>query len=142
MENLPTAAATTTVPPRRYPLFLVGAFLLLLGPAIYAVQIGLKHLQTPWYVPILATVGVLFMALSVWQRRGLGRSVGLVLGVLVCAFLWFFVVGTKTPTYEGPAQAGSVVPAFATTLADGTSFTNENLQKGTPTALIFFRGRW
>jgi hypothetical protein len=39
-------------------------------------------------------------------------------------------------------QPGVQVPAFTTALADGTEFTNSDLQKGTRTALIFFRGRW
>jgi hypothetical protein len=94
-------------------------------------------------VPILATVGVLLMALSVWQRRGILRWIGLVLFVLLCGFEWFtLVVGTKTPNYDGPARRDHQVPAFATTLADGKSFTDNDLQKGIPTVLVFFRGRW
>ena len=34
------------------------------------------------------------------------------------------------------------IPAFATSLADGKSFTEKDLATGIPTVLLFFRGRW
>jgi len=144
MENLQPATAAKTAPPRRWPLFSVGVLLFFLGPAIYAVQLGLmKNLGLPWYLPTLASIGVLLMAASLWQRRGVLRSVGLVVFVLVCGLEWFGVlVGPKTPVYTGPAQIGRKLPTFATTLADGRAFTDKDLENGSPTALVFFRGRW
>ena len=129
---------------RRWPFFLIGVLLFLLGPAIYVVQLWLSHLgTTPWYMPILATVAVLLMAVSVWRRRGIVRWAGLILFVVLCALAWFhLLVGTRTPLYTGPAQASHKVPAFATTLADGSAFTDKDLEKGMPTVLLFFRGRW
>ena len=37
---------------------------------------------------------------------------------------------------------GEKLPAFATKLADGTSFTDKNLEGGQTSALVFFRGHW
>ncbi len=48
----------------------------------------------------------------------------------------------KLPAYAGPAQAGQTLPAFRTTLADGRAFTEQDLQDGAFSVLVFFRGRW
>ena len=143
MENLQTMTAAVSAPPRRRPLFSLGVLLFFLGPLIYTVQFQLKHLVTPWYAPILATLGVLFMVASVWQRRGVWRIGGLVLFAAVCGLEWFFLVAAaKDPVYTGPAQPGRKAPAFSTTLANGQSFTDKDLELGTSTVLVFFRGRW
>jgi hypothetical protein len=143
MANLQPDTAKTSASPQRWPFLFFGILLCLLGPIIYGVRFGQYHLETPWYVPALTTVGVLFMVVSVWQRRGVLRSVVLVLFILVCCFEWFFVVVVaKTPLYTGPALPGHKMPTFATTLADGKTFTNKDLEAGTSTVLIFYRGRW
>lgn len=144
MENQVPA----TVPPRRWPLFLagLGIFILavVLGPTIYFVQMAQdRNLSTPWHMPILATVGVLLMAASVVQRRGIWRSAGLGVFALLCGFLWFFVaVLTKTPPYEGPAVYGAKVPVFSAAHADGRAFTDKDLLGTDRTVMLFFRGRW
>ena len=141
MENVPSDTAVS-VPPRRWPLFLMGVLLFLLGPAIYVVQVILGRLEMPWHVPVLSAVGVLLMAASVLQRPGVWRSMGLVLFALLCGLQWFFVlVVAKTPPYEGP-QVSDKVPAFAATYADGRAFTNKDLEDGKPTVLLFYRGHW
>jgi hypothetical protein len=142
VENVPTAPVVSASP-RRPPWFLLGVLLFLLGPIIYAVQFNMKRLTTPWYVPILATVGVLFMILSVRRRRGILRISGLVLFVLFCGYEWFtMLVTTRVPAYTGPAQSGQPIPAFTATLANGRPFTATDLRNGTPTVLLFFRGHW
>src|SRR5438876_1300183 len=119
---------------RRRPLFLLGVLLFLLGPVLYVVLFSLKHLGLPWYVPVLGTVGVVLMFLSVWQRPGILRGAALILFVLLCAGEWFVgLVLTRTPAYAGPARVGSKLPVFATALADGTAFTNKDLESGVPT---------
>ena len=129
--------------PRRRPLFMLGVLLFLLGPVLYAVQFSMKHLVTPWYLPILATIGVLFMLVSVQQRRGVLRIAVLALFTLMCGFEWFMLlVGTRVPPYTGPAQLGLKLPAFNAALADGQTFTDKDLEKNIPTVLVFFRGRW
>jgi hypothetical protein len=143
MENHPTGTVTAARPTRHWPLFLLGVLLFVAGPAIYAVEFQMKHLKTPWYAPIMATAGVLLMAVSVIQRRGILRIVGLVLFALLCGLEWLtLLVGMATPSYSGPAQAGKKVPAFATALADGKAFTDKDLEDGKHTVLLFFRGRW
>ncbi len=143
MENHQPETTGPIAPPRRWPLFAAGILLFFLGPVIYALQFRAHQLETPWHAPILATAGVLFMAASAWQRRGIWRSVGLGLFVVLCGFEWFMVViGIATPTYTGPAQPGHTIPAFATTLASGEEFTTNDLENGVPTVLLFFRGRW
>jgi hypothetical protein len=142
MENVPSNTALNA-PPRSWPLFLSGVLLFVLGPAIYFVQISLGHLDMPWHLPVLAAVGVLFMAASVLQRRGVWRSVGLVLFALICGLEWYLVlVAGKTPPYDGPAKVGYKVPEFAATYADGRAFTNKDLEDGKPTVLLFYRGHW
>ena len=83
------------------------------------------------------------MVLSLGQRRGILRIITLILFVALCGAEWFFLlVLTKTPAFTGPAQPGARLPVFAATLADGTSFTNADLQKGTSSVLVFYRGHW
>ncbi len=139
-------AQTTNVGVRRrgrWPLFLVGVVLFLAGPVVYSQRFNAGDLRMPWYLPILSTVGVALMALSVYQRRGIIRIAALVFFVLVCALEWFFMlVATRTPAYAGPAQPGHDIPVFATTLADGKPFTSGDLHNGKRTVLVFNRGRW
>lgn len=143
MAIVATAAAGTSNVPRRVPLFLLGVGLFVLGPAIYAFQLHAKHLVVPWHVPLLATAGVVCMLASVWQRRGVLRGVGALVFFTVCALEWLLVgIVFKTPAYTGPAQPGRKLPAFQAALANGTPFTERDLEQGTPTVLVFFRGRW
>jgi hypothetical protein len=139
MENASTIKAT---PVRRWPFFFIGVLLFIAAPVAYAIQISLHRLSMPWYIPILWTVGVLLMALSVLQRRGIVRSALLVVFVLVCGFGWAALLGTKTPEYTGPAEAGQKLPEFAASFANGAALTNKDFEKGTPSVLLFFRGRW
>lgn len=140
-DSQPTA--TASAPPRVWPLFLAGVLLFIVGPAAYVAQINMHRLWMPWYVPVLASLGVLLMAASVWKRPGILRIAGLVLFVLACAGEWFMVlVATKSPVYVGPALPGNKVPAFSASLADGRAFTNQDLEKGVSSVLVFFRGRW
>lgn len=142
MSNVSTESAVKA-PPRRRPLFSLGVVLFFLGVIIYIVQFNLKQLVAPWYVPVLATGGVLLMGLSAWQRPGILRIAGFVLFALLCAGEWLMVlVGFKTPDYTGPAQPGRAIPTFTTSLADGTAFTNRDLEGNKATVMLFFRGRW
>jgi hypothetical protein len=124
-------------------MFLLGFLLFLAGPAISAALIFAEKLITPWYLPALATLGVLCMAFSVWQRPGILRTIGLVLFLALCGFEWFFVAhAIRTPEYTGPAQAGKKLPAFTAAKADGTVFSSSDLAAGTPSIALFFRGHW
>ena len=143
MENVQPGSSSPATPVRGGPFFLIGILLFVLGPALYAVALQWGDLQMPWYLPILATLGVFCMVYSVSQRRIVWRKIVLTLFFALCVFEWFFILMVaKTPLYTGPGQPGEKIPAFATTLADGTSFTNQNLEDGKRTVLLFFRGRW
>ena len=120
-----------------------GIGLCLLGLVLAVIQYGLKLLVVPWYAPALATLGALLLLGSVARRPTITRIVVLVVVTLLAAFEWTFLISlARLPVYEGPAQAGQKIPAFQTTLADGRAFTEKDLQTGTPTVLVFFRGRW
>lgn len=130
-------------PARGWPFLLNGICFFVLGFGIYCAQLVLGVLTTPWYVPILSTVGVVLMAVSLAQRRGVARSIALGLFIVICGFQWFFVaVLTKTPVYEGP-DIGEKAPAFAAIAADSKAFTEKDLADSEKrTALIFYRGHW
>jgi hypothetical protein len=140
MAEIQTANAVASRP---RPWFLLGSLLFATGIVIYVVQFSLKQFVTPWYTPILGTAGLVFMAVSVWQRKGILRLIGFVLLGLFCGLQWYFVgFETKVPPYAGPARTGQELPAFSARLAGGMPFTNKDLGKETPTVLVFYRGHW
>jgi hypothetical protein len=143
MDIAETEPPAVTSRSHHWLLFFAGIALFVLGPIWLVVQFRSKHLGAAWYVPILASAGVLLLISSVWRRRGIVRTVFLVLFAIVCGFEWFvFTIATRSPAYTGPAQPGRKVPQFAAQLADGTPFTTAELEKGTATVLVFFRGHW
>ncbi len=118
-----------------------GLGLTVLGIVLYAVQLWLRHLWTPWYVPGLATLGVLCVGVAISQKPSLWRILALVLVVLLAGVEWAFLFMTRLPAYAGPVAEESF-PAFTTLRADGTSFTQRDLQGPQNNVLVFFRGRW
>jgi hypothetical protein len=137
----------TTSPPMarsRGRLWLwLGVGLFLLGFALFFVQVQLKHLVVPWYMPIMATAGALCALVSIRKRPTWTRGIALVLLAVLTVGEWYFmVVVSRLPEYKGPVQVAGKVPDFTTTLADGRSFTEKDLQQGTPTVLVFYRGHW
>jgi hypothetical protein len=131
---------------RRHPgrLYLVlGMVVALAGLGIYAIQLHAKVLTTPWYVPILAMAGVVLLVLALVQSRSVWRWAACVLFFLLAAGEWLMLlVLLGAPAYTGPVKAGQPFPAFTTTLADGSTFNQENLHGDQNTILVFFRGRW
>jgi hypothetical protein len=137
-----TTAVETSAPARGRPYFMFGMLIFFSGMIIYAVQMATKHLVAPWHVPILGTIGVLFMLASVVQRRGILRIIGLVIFIALAGMEWFFMLGSTMAPYTGPAKSGEKLPAFTATLADGSQFTNQTLEDGKSTVMVFFRGHW
>ena len=138
-------AASPPVARSRGRLWLwLGVGLFLLGFLLNFLQIAvLKYLVTPWYVPILATAGALLALVSVRQRPTWTRVIAFLALVLLCAGGWYFFLSiSRLPEYKGPVQADKKMPEFTTTFADGSSFTEKDLQKGTATVLVFYRGHW
>jgi hypothetical protein len=114
-----------------------------LGLALVSIQFSLGRLFVPWYAPVLATLGTLFLLISVAWRRTIPRIIALVLVAALAALEWYTLVAlVKLPDYQGPAQPGKQFPAFTATSADGRPFTDANLRDGSRRVLVFFRGRW
>jgi cytochrome oxidase Cu insertion factor (SCO1/SenC/PrrC family) len=103
----------------------------------------MKLLVTPWYMPILATVGALCALVSIRKRPTWTRVIALVILAVLTAGEWYFLLSvSRLPEYKGPVQVERKIPEFTTTLADGRPFTAKDLQRGTPTVLVFYRGHW
>jgi hypothetical protein len=136
-----TAPVTARREGRGY--FLAGIGVCLLGPVLYVLQYSLKQLIVPWYVPGLTTAGVLLLLGCVARRVSVPRVIVLGLLAATAAFEWYVLaVPMALPAYAGPARPGQKIPTFRSTLANGGAFTDKDLQKGRPSVLVFFRGRW
>jgi hypothetical protein len=115
----------------------------LAGVVIYIVLFNAKILITPWYTPICATVGVLFLLLALVRARTIWRWAALVFFILFAAAEWgMLLVAFSTPAYTGPVKAGQPFPEFTTTLADGSTFTQSDLKGEQNTVMVFYRGWW
>jgi hypothetical protein len=142
MSNVTPAPPPNTHSRGRW-YFWLGIALCVLSPVLNGILMQMGHLSVPWYSLVLSTLGVGLLAVAVIQRAGIARIVFLTLFGLFCAFQWVLVIFiSKLPAYEGPARAGDKLPAFTTKLADGSSFTEKNLESGAPSALVFYRGHW
>ena len=107
-------------------LLWAGLGLILLAIALVVVQYAvLKWLTPPWHVPILLTLGAVFLVLAVARRRTVVRIGLVLLAVALAGFQWFFMLSlSRLPSYEGPAQAGQPIPAFQTKFADGRQYVS------------------
>jgi hypothetical protein len=133
----------TTSKPRGWPLFLVGFLILITGIVIYGVQFSQGHLITPWFVPILGTIGVLVMMLAYLRCHRVWCGILTMLFLGLCGLEWFMLLQLSLlPAYTGPAHPGAALPTFSATLADGKEFSNSALESGKPSILLFFRGHW
>src|SRR5438105_263125 len=75
----------------------------ILSVALYVVQISFKVLTTPWYMPILGSLGGLLLFVAVTQRPSLWRILSLLVFGGLAAFEWYFLlVFTRVPPYDGP----------------------------------------
>ena len=142
MTDLSTTAPATDRS-RGRGLLWAGIAVGLLGIPLYVVQFSLGVFTVPWYQPALATLGALLLLSAVARRRSITRLIALVLVLAFAGLDWYFVGSmSKLPSYEGPARAGQKMPAFRTAKADGSPFTEKNLQDGKVNVLVFNRGRW
>src|SRR5262245_47709044 len=113
--------SSETIPrPRPGRLLLgLGLAVVVAAVAVYAAQIMAHRLQSPWYLPYASTLGVAFVALSLWQSRSVWRVLALLLVLVVAGGAWMLILGTRLPPYAGPVAVGRPVPAFQTLRADG-----------------------
>jgi len=124
-------------------LLLLGVFLALGGQLLVMVlAFAAGILVSPWYAPILGTLGVALIILALVRARSVWRWTGVVIFTLLVSFQWYAVFSMRTPAYTGPVKDGEPFPAFATTLADGSAFTEADLQGDQGTVMVFFRGHW
>jgi hypothetical protein len=137
---------TSSAAPRRPFL---GRLLLALGLALpalgiigYIVQFANQRLTAAWYVPFAATLGVVCLVVSLGLRRTVWSGLALVLVLLLAAAEWAMVLHMRLPAYAGPVAAGKPFPDFKTARADGTSFTERDLEGNQDSVMVFFRGRW
>src|SRR5262249_14382320 len=133
---------TTARHPGR-PLLFLGVFLAVAGPALMMLlTFAAKILITPWYAPVLGTLGVALIVLSIVRSRSIWRWTAVVIFTLFVGFQWWTLFAMRTPAYTGPGKDGEPFPAFATKLADGSDFTQADLKGDKNTVMVFFRGRW
>ena len=133
---------TTTRHPGR-SLLIFGMFLAIAGPVLMMLlTFAAKILITPWYAPVLGTLGVALIILALMRSRSIWRWTALVIFTLFVGFQWWALLAMRTPAYTGPVKDGQHFPAFATALADGSTFTQADLQGDQNTVMVFFRGHW
>jgi hypothetical protein len=133
---------TTTLHPGRSLLFL-GMFVAVAGTLLmFVLTFAAKILITPWYAPVLGTLGVALIILALTRLRSIWRWSAVVIFTLFVGVQWWALFAMRTPPYTGPVKKGEPFPAFATMLADGSEFTQNNLKGDKNTVMIFFRGRW
>src|SRR5947209_11230038 len=109
-------------PSRGRLLLLLGLALPVLGVAGYVAQVAAQRLTAPWYMPALATLGVVCVVASLWRRRTVWRVLAVLFVVVLAGFEWTVLLHARLPEYTGPLTAGQPFPAFTTARADGTPF--------------------
>ena len=101
-------------------LLCLGLFLAIVGIPLMIAQMVLKITVTPWYIPVLTTIGVLLVLLAHARRATLVRILMLTAIGAFAGLEWFVVIhAIKLPEYTGPARAGAKVPSFTASYADG-----------------------
>ena len=133
---------TTTRHPGR-SLLLLGVFLVVGAYALnFLLTFAAKILITNWFGPLVGTLGLALMILALMRSRSIWRWTAVVIFTLLVGFQWFALLAMRLPEYTGPVKDGQPFPAFATTLADGSAFTQADLQGDQNTVMVFFRGHW
>jgi hypothetical protein len=123
-------------------LLWLGMIVALSGIVIFFVLLYAKILIAPWYVPILASLGAALLLVALVRAQSIWRWTALLLFTAFAAAVWvMLLVVFALPPYTGPVKAGQPFPEFATTLADGSSFTQNDLKGEQNTAMFFFNGR-
>lgn len=123
-------------------LLLLGLALPFLGIGAYALQIWMARLTMPWYLPVTGSIAVLAVLAALWKARSLWRILALVLVLLLAGAQWTLLLALGFPAYAGPVVEGKPFPAFSTLKADGSAFTERDLQGTQNNVLVAFRGRW
>ena len=139
------AISSSTLPHRARGrlCLLLGLGLAALGVFAYVVQkLAFGALVMPWYMPALALIGIVLVAISLVEKRNIWRIVALLVVVLLTAAELGLLSMLRLPAYTGPITVGRPFPAFETSRADGVPFANGDLAGSQNNVLVFFRGRW
>jgi hypothetical protein len=123
-------------------LLLLGLACPLLGLLLYTLQLSAQRLFTPWYMPALSLIGLVFVFLAIRRRRVVWRRLAFLLVALVLGAQLTFLFMVRLPAYQGPLEIGKPFPAFQTLRADDSPFSQADLPGPQNTVLVFFRGRW
>jgi dolichyl-phosphate-mannose--protein O-mannosyl transferase len=139
-----TATITPTATSRGRLLLWSGILLAILGIVIYAYLLGAGKIHhTPWYTPILASLGLFLIVLSLRRRLSIWRMFALVVvGIVTVLEWWFLLFNSALPTYNGPIAVGQQFPEFTASLSNGSPFSQNNFLGEQGTVLVFFRGHW
>src|SRR5215510_1255897 len=97
-------------------LLLLGVFLAVAGPVLMILlTFAAKILITPWYAPLLGTLGVALIILALMRSRSFLRWTAVVIFTVFVAFQWYALLAMRTPAYTGPVKDSEPFPAFVTT---------------------------
>jgi hypothetical protein len=142
MNDLNRTSAGTLRHPGR-SLLLLGVLVALAAPVLNTLlMLAGKNSFEPWYAPLVSTLGVALIVLALVRSRSIWRWTAVVIFTLFVAFQWLALLAMRLPAYAGPVKHGDPFPAFATTLADGSAFTQNDLKGNQNTVMVFFRGHW
>jgi peroxiredoxin len=112
-------------------------------PIFFLQAFWAKALFTPWYLPIGGTIAALVVIYALSRGWRWWKVAIAAVCVMLAGLEWLFLLGlTVLPQYDGPVAAGSPLPGFHATWADGSTFDESSFQQNRPTALVFFQGRW
>src|SRR5262245_6905053 len=79
-------------------LLLLGVFLAVAGPVLMILlTFAAKILITPWYAPLLGTLGVALIVLALLRSRSTWRWTAVVIFTLLVGFQWWAVLAMRTP---------------------------------------------
>src|SRR5215471_13962586 len=93
------------------PWLLLGVFLAVAGPALMMLlTFAAKILITPWYAPILGTLGLALIILAIARSRSIWRWAAVVIFTLFVGFQWWAVLAMQTPAYTGSLKDGEPFP--------------------------------
>jgi hypothetical protein len=120
----------------------MGLALAVLGIVIFAVQISRQRLAMPWYMPAMASLGVVLVVASLLERRTVWRVLGLLAILLLTSAEVALVYMSRLPPYTGPIAVGEPFPTFQASRSDGAPFTEPDLAGDRNNVMVFFRGRW
>jgi hypothetical protein len=125
-------------------LLWLGILCAILGPPLYLAQLLIwGQTVSPWYLPVLATLGVGLVVLSLSCRRTAWRWLAFAFALLIAGGSWWFLTSyVRLPGYKGPVIADRSFPEFRVQRADGTAFSPIDPAGDRATALVFFRGHW